>query len=52
MACTPEGVTIVDPSKYVAAAAPGRCPGLVRVVTVNQPRIGAQPVSSNLELVR
>lgn len=36
----PEGVTIVDPSKYVVAAAPGRYLGLVRVVTVKRPRIG------------
>ncbi|MES9537829.1 GNAT family N-acetyltransferase [Actinomadura sp. NPDC000600] len=32
--------TIVDPSKYAAAAAPGRYLGLIRVVTVRRPRIG------------
>ncbi|MGW3116218.1 GNAT family N-acetyltransferase [Streptomyces sp. NPDC001107] len=32
--------TIVDPSKYAVAAAPDRYLGLIRVVTVKQPRIG------------
>ncbi|MEU8695001.1 GNAT family N-acetyltransferase [Streptomyces sp. NPDC048665] len=36
----PEGDTIVDPSKYAVAAAPDRYLGLIRVVTVNRPRIG------------
>ncbi|NUO61013.1 MAG: GNAT family N-acetyltransferase [Hamadaea sp.] len=36
----PEGDTIVDPSKYAVAATPGRYLGLIRVVTVNRPRIG------------
>ncbi|MEU5318484.1 GNAT family N-acetyltransferase [Streptomyces sp. NPDC021056] len=36
----PEGDTIVDPSKYAVAAAPGRYLGLIRVVTVIRPRIG------------
>lgn len=36
----PEGDTILDPSKYAVAAAPDRYLGLIRVVTVNRPRIG------------
>jgi GNAT superfamily N-acetyltransferase len=36
----PEGDTIVDPSMYAVAAAPDRYLGLIRVVTVNRPRIG------------
>lgn len=36
----PEGDTIVDPSKYAVAASPDRYLGLIRVVTVNRPRIG------------
>lgn len=36
----PEGDTIVDPSKYAVAAAPEGYLGLIRVVTVNRPRIG------------
>lgn len=36
----PDGDTIGDPSKYVVAAAPDRYLGLIRVVTVNRPRIG------------
>lgn len=36
----PEGDTIVDPSKYAVAAAPDHYLGLIRVVTVNRPRIG------------
>ncbi|MFI1095580.1 GNAT family N-acetyltransferase [Streptomyces sp. NPDC020917] len=36
----PAGDTIVDPSKYVVAAAPDRYLGLIRVVTVNRPRVG------------
>ncbi|MFE6942094.1 GNAT family N-acetyltransferase [Streptomyces chartreusis] len=36
----PEGDTIVDPSKYAVAATPDRYLGLIRVVTVNRPRIG------------
>jgi ribosomal protein S18 acetylase RimI-like enzyme len=36
----PEDDTIVDPSKYAVAAAPGGYLGLIRVVTVNRPRIG------------
>ncbi|QIY69188.1 GNAT family N-acetyltransferase [Streptomyces sp. RLB1-33] len=36
----PEDDTIVDPSKYAVAAAPDRYLGLIRVVTVNRPRIG------------
>ncbi|MEV6106451.1 GNAT family N-acetyltransferase [Streptomyces sp. NPDC051940] len=36
----PEGDTIVDPSKYAVAAAADRYLGLIRVVTVNRPRIG------------
>jgi ribosomal protein S18 acetylase RimI-like enzyme len=36
----PEGVTIVDPSKYAVAAASDRYLGLIRIVTVNRPRIG------------
>jgi len=37
----PEGVTIVDPSRYAVAAAPDRYLGLVRLVTATrQPRIG------------
>jgi ribosomal protein S18 acetylase RimI-like enzyme len=39
IAC-PEGDTIVDPSKYAVAATPDRYLGLIRVVTVNRPRIG------------
>ncbi|MFD3840035.1 GNAT family N-acetyltransferase [Streptomyces sp. NPDC058642] len=35
-----EGDTIVDPSKYAVAAAPGRYLGLIRVVTAIRPRIG------------
>ncbi|MER6379405.1 GNAT family N-acetyltransferase [Streptomyces sp. NPDC001250] len=35
-----EGGTIVDPSKYAVAAAPDRYLGVIRVVTVNRPRIG------------
>ncbi|MEU8971144.1 GNAT family N-acetyltransferase [Streptomyces monashensis] len=36
----PEGDTVVDPSKYAVAATPDRYLGLIRVVTVNRPRIG------------
>ncbi|TQJ36926.1 GNAT family N-acetyltransferase [Streptomyces sp. SLBN-115] len=36
----PEGDTVVDPSKYAVAAAPDGYLGLIRVVTVNRPRIG------------
>ncbi len=36
----PEGDTIVDASKYAVAAAPEGYLGLIRVVTVNRPRIG------------
>ncbi|WP_438289770.1 GNAT family N-acetyltransferase [Streptomyces sp. HUAS TT7] len=36
----PEGDTIVDPSKYAVAAAGNHYLGLIRVVTVNRPRIG------------
>lgn len=36
----PEGDTIVDPSKYAVAAASDHYLGLIRVVTVNRPRIG------------
>ncbi|QUW84034.1 GNAT family N-acetyltransferase [Streptomyces mirabilis] len=36
----PEDDTIVDPSKYAVAAAPDRYLGLIRVATVNRPRIG------------
>jgi ribosomal protein S18 acetylase RimI-like enzyme len=36
----PEDDTVVDPSKYAVAAAPDRYLGLIRVVTVNRPRIG------------
>lgn len=36
----PEGDTVVDPSTYTVAAAPDRYLGLIRVVTVNRPRIG------------
>ncbi|RSM75262.1 GNAT family N-acetyltransferase [Amycolatopsis sp. WAC 01375] len=36
----PEGDTIIDPSKYAVAATPDRYLGLIRVVTVNRPRIG------------
>ncbi|WP_327714857.1 GNAT family N-acetyltransferase [Streptomyces sp. NBC_00490] len=36
----PAGDTVVDPSKYAVAAAPGRYLGLIRVVTVIRPRIG------------
>ncbi|EPD63718.1 GNAT family N-acetyltransferase [Streptomyces sp. HGB0020] len=36
----PEGDTIVDPSKYAVAATSDRYLGLIRVVTVKQPRIG------------
>ncbi|WP_405966133.1 GNAT family N-acetyltransferase [Streptomyces sp. NBC_00015] len=36
----PEGDTVVDPSKYAVAAAPGGYLGLIRVVRVNRPRIG------------
>jgi GNAT superfamily N-acetyltransferase len=37
----PEGVTIIDPSKYAVAVAPDRYLGLIRVVPVTrQPRIG------------
>lgn len=35
-----EGDTIVDPAKYAVAATPERYLGLIRVVTVNRPRIG------------
>jgi GNAT superfamily N-acetyltransferase len=35
-----EGDTVVDPSKYAVAAAPDRYLALIRVVTVNRPRIG------------
>jgi len=35
----PEGVTIVDPSKYAVAAAADRYLGLIRVVPVKRPRI-------------
>ncbi|MGW5472960.1 GNAT family N-acetyltransferase [Streptomyces chartreusis] len=36
----PEGDTVVDPSKYAVAAARDCYLGLIRVVTVNRPRIG------------
>lgn len=36
----PEGVTLIDPSKYAAAAGPDGYLGLIRVVTVNRSRIG------------
>ncbi|WP_233611237.1 N-acetyltransferase [Amycolatopsis sp. WAC 01376] len=36
----PDGDTIIDPSKYAVAATPDRYLGLIRVVTVNRPRIG------------
>jgi ribosomal protein S18 acetylase RimI-like enzyme len=36
----PVGDTIVDPAKYAVAATPERYLGLIRVVTVNRPRIG------------
>ena len=36
----PDGDTIVDPSRYAVAATPDRYLGLIRVVTVNRPRIG------------
>ncbi|MGI5339526.1 GNAT family N-acetyltransferase [Streptomyces sp. CA-181903] len=36
----PAGDTVVDPSKYAVAAASDRYLGLIRVVTVNRPRIG------------
>jgi GNAT superfamily N-acetyltransferase len=36
----PSHDTIVDPSKYAVAATPDRYLGLIRVVTVNRPRIG------------
>ncbi|GAA3587441.1 GNAT family N-acetyltransferase [Streptomyces osmaniensis] len=36
----PEGDTIIDPSKYAVAAASDHYLGLIRVVTVNRPRIG------------
>ena len=37
----PEGVTIVDPSRYAVAAASDRYLGLLRLVTaIRQPRIG------------
>ncbi|WP_405106728.1 GNAT family N-acetyltransferase [Micromonospora sp. NBC_01405] len=36
----PEGDTIGDPSMYAVAAASDRYLGLIRVVTVNRPRIG------------
>ncbi|WP_329252260.1 GNAT family N-acetyltransferase [Streptomyces canus] len=45
----PEGDTIVDPSKYAVAAAPDRYLGLVRVVTVKQPRIGLLAVRSDVQ---
>ncbi|MEW2612097.1 GNAT family N-acetyltransferase [Streptomyces sp. NPDC047880] len=35
-----EGDTVVDPSKYAVASAPGRYLGLIRVVTPIRPRIG------------
>ncbi|OAH11712.1 GNAT family N-acetyltransferase [Streptomyces jeddahensis] len=38
--CRAEGDTIVDPSRYAVAAAPEGYLGLMRVVTVNRPRIG------------
>ncbi|MFF0095893.1 GNAT family N-acetyltransferase [Streptomyces canus] len=43
----PEGDTIVDASKYAVAAAPDRYLGLIRVVTVKQPRIGLLAVRSD-----
>jgi ribosomal protein S18 acetylase RimI-like enzyme len=39
--------TIVDPSKYAVAATPDRYLGLIRVVTVNRPRIGLIAVRAN-----
>nr|WSZ12450.1 GNAT family N-acetyltransferase [Streptomyces canus] len=42
----PEGDTIVDPSKYAAAAAADHYLGLIRVVTVKRPRIGLLAVRS------
>lgn len=42
----PEGDTIVDPPKYAVAAAPDRYLGLIRVVTVNRPRVGLIAVRS------
>ncbi|KQW05226.1 GNAT family N-acetyltransferase [Streptomyces sp. Root369] len=45
----PEGDTIVDPSKYAVAAAPDRYLGLIRVVTVKQPRIGLLAVRSAVQ---
>ncbi|MEU0206393.1 GNAT family N-acetyltransferase [Streptomyces canus] len=45
----PEGDTIVDPSKYAVAAAPDRYLGLIRVVTVKQPRIGLLAVRSDVQ---
>ncbi|MFD5855577.1 GNAT family N-acetyltransferase [Streptomyces chartreusis] len=42
----PEGDTIIDPSKYAVAAASDHYLGLIRVVTVNQPRIGLVAVRS------
>ncbi|MFF7547369.1 GNAT family N-acetyltransferase [Streptomyces canus] len=44
-----EGDTIVDPSKYAVAAAPDRYLGLIRVVTVKQPRIGLLAVRSDVQ---
>ena len=43
----PDGNTIVDPSKYAVAAAPDRYLGLIRVVTVNRPRIGLLAVRTD-----
>lgn len=43
----PEGDTIVDPSKYAVAAASDRYLGLIRVVTVNRPRIGLLAVRAS-----
>ncbi|MET9460791.1 GNAT family N-acetyltransferase [Streptomyces canus] len=45
----PGGDTIVDPSKYAVAAAPDRYLGLIRVVTVKQPRIGLLAVRSDVQ---
>ncbi|EME97044.1 GNAT family N-acetyltransferase [Streptomyces mobaraensis NBRC 13819 = DSM 40847] len=43
----PADDTIVDPSKYAVAATPDRYLGLIRVVTVNRPRIGLLAVRSD-----
>lgn len=43
----PEGDTIVDPSRYAVAAVPDHYLGLIRVVTVNRPRIGLVAVRAD-----